>query len=433
MYELFEININKSLTISGLALGKFLTYHYDNNSLALIKDKSIYNDLKLAYYGGITEVYRPYGENLYYYDVNSLYPYVALQDMPGNKCTQIDYLGQQPNLNELFGFFYCEIEVTENKYIGLLPYRTSKGLVFPLGNWRGWYFSEEIKLAVSQGYKVNIIKGYKFNRVCDVFKSYINDIYKIKSSTKDSVERNLSKSLLNNLLGRFGLDINKATSKILSHDSYATIAAKYPIVSETTLEDNWHIISYLPSVDPSLCKSLGIDMVKLINKFNIPDESVSGYKDVSISVSAAVTSYGRIHMSKLKLAILDQGANIYYSDTDSIITDKALDTNLVDANILGKLKLEHKVSKGYFISSKTYALVLEDGSTVFKAKGLNSLSLTLNDYINMLKGELITTGIKTISEKNYFLADRFLLKIKVSPWILLLTLKEVKYIVIISE
>lgn len=142
--------------------------------------------------------------------------------------------------------------------------------------------------------------------------------------------------------------LNKATSKILSHDSYAEIASKYPIVSETTLEDNWHIISYLPSVDPSLCESLAIDMVKLINKFNIPDESATGFKDVSISVSAAVTSYGRIHMSKLKLAILNQGANIYYSDTDSIITDRPLDTNLVDTNLLGKLKLEHKVSKAFF-------------------------------------------------------------------------------------
>lgn len=65
------------------------------------------------------------------------------------------------------------------------------------------------------------------------------------------------------------------------------------------------------------------------------------------------------------------------------------------------MKLEYEIVKGYFISSKTYALVLKDGSTVFKAKGLNSDSLTLNDYINMLDGQTVTTGIKTTSIKNY--------------------------------
>ena len=97
-YDLFGININKSLTISGLPLGKFLTPHYEDNTLPLIKDRGIYNDLKLSYYGGITEVYKPYGENLFYYDVNSLYPYVALQDMPGNICNYVDYLDTKPKI-----------------------------------------------------------------------------------------------------------------------------------------------------------------------------------------------------------------------------------------------------------------------------------------------------------------------------------------------
>ena len=48
-----------------------------------------YNDIKQAYFGGNTEVYKPRGKYLYYYDVNSLYPYVALQDMPGLTCSKI--------------------------------------------------------------------------------------------------------------------------------------------------------------------------------------------------------------------------------------------------------------------------------------------------------------------------------------------------------
>ena len=39
--------------------------------------------IRRGYYGGHTDVYIPYGENLHYYDVNSLYPFSMLRDMPG--------------------------------------------------------------------------------------------------------------------------------------------------------------------------------------------------------------------------------------------------------------------------------------------------------------------------------------------------------------
>jgi len=88
-FQEFDINIANSNTIAGLALGKFLKHYYKDDSLGLIKEKRLFNDIKKAYYGGITEVYKPYGKDLYYYDVNSLYPYVALQDMPGRFCSEI--------------------------------------------------------------------------------------------------------------------------------------------------------------------------------------------------------------------------------------------------------------------------------------------------------------------------------------------------------
>lgn len=58
-----------SLTISGLALQIYMKDHYKNGVIPLINDKNLYNNIKNAYYGGITEVYKPYGENLQYYDV----------------------------------------------------------------------------------------------------------------------------------------------------------------------------------------------------------------------------------------------------------------------------------------------------------------------------------------------------------------------------
>lgn len=70
----YDIDMLDCLTISNLAMKLFMTKYYNN--ISNINKLSLYNDVKLAYYRGITEVYKPRGINLYYYDVNSLYTYV---------------------------------------------------------------------------------------------------------------------------------------------------------------------------------------------------------------------------------------------------------------------------------------------------------------------------------------------------------------------
>jgi hypothetical protein len=64
----------------------------------------MFNDIYQGYFGGITEVYKPHGKNLYYYDVNYLYPAAALNPMPGSNCVFIHNLYDY-NSDELFGFF----------------------------------------------------------------------------------------------------------------------------------------------------------------------------------------------------------------------------------------------------------------------------------------------------------------------------------------
>ena len=77
--------ITDSLTISKLAMNiLYSNYLTENKSLPLINNKTIYNFIKKGYYGGITEVYRPYGENLFYYDINSMYPFVSKNKLPLN-------------------------------------------------------------------------------------------------------------------------------------------------------------------------------------------------------------------------------------------------------------------------------------------------------------------------------------------------------------
>lgn len=100
----YNINMTESITISGLAVRIFLKDYYNNN-IPVINKPSIYRDIKQGYSGAITEVYKPSGNNLFYYDVNSLYPYVALQDMPGLTCSKINYYEYNKDICSLFGFF----------------------------------------------------------------------------------------------------------------------------------------------------------------------------------------------------------------------------------------------------------------------------------------------------------------------------------------
>jgi hypothetical protein len=120
-------------TISSLAMKLYLNQYYNDN-IPNINKHSIYTDIKQAYYGGITEVYRPYGENLYYYDVNSLYPFAALNDMPGLNCKKVNFHNPSNHITDLFGFFYCKIESPLDLYLGLLPIRNKTGIMMPSGS-----------------------------------------------------------------------------------------------------------------------------------------------------------------------------------------------------------------------------------------------------------------------------------------------------------
>jgi DNA polymerase type B, organellar and viral len=127
----YYLQVTDCLTISRLALNIFFKDYLKGTKLPII-GRNMFSDIKEAYYGGVTEVYRPYGRDLLYYDVNSLYPFAALNPMPGTDCTFIENVVNNIDLKYLFGFFYCEVETGDN-YLGLLPVHTKEGLIMPNG------------------------------------------------------------------------------------------------------------------------------------------------------------------------------------------------------------------------------------------------------------------------------------------------------------
>lgn len=399
-----NIQMTEGLTISRLALNKFLFYYMGESKLALINKPEIFNFIYKGYYGGQTEVYIPYGKNLYYYDVNSLYPFAALNDIPGHECTYIESLDESGlELKDLFGFFYARVKTNE-QYLGLLPFK-DKGLKFPNGEFEGVWSSEELKFAFDNGYKVTVLKGYNFNRLLNVFDKFINELYDKKLNSTGAI-RAMIKSLLNNLIGRFGLAINKPVSKTLTLKELENILLTREVYSQQSITEDLFLVSYNPEISDKICTEHGLDYFKIIAKelkSNLELNHADKFSDVSLGVSAMINSYSRIYMNKIKLKILKHGGKIYYSDTDSLVVDfplEELDPKLVGSG-LGQFKLEYKdITEALFITNKTYYLQLKNGQVIVKAKGIKNKSLTPEAIKSMYLNNKDITAIKTESVKN---------------------------------
>lgn len=159
IYIHFNVQMTDSLTITRLALNIFKSKYYKEHSIPAINKLFLFNFIKEGYYGGVTDVYRPHGRNLVYIDVNSLYPYAALNSLPGTECYFLESFQEKGlDLDKLFGFFYAKVK-TNNLYIGLLPVHKDGRLIQPNGEFEGIWSSEELKFAKSKGYEIKVIKG----------------------------------------------------------------------------------------------------------------------------------------------------------------------------------------------------------------------------------------------------------------------------------
>lgn len=240
---------------------------------------------------------------------------------------------------------------------------------------------------MKNGYSIKIIEGYAFDEVPSYFKDYVLDLFELKAKSTGSA-RIVNKSLLNNLLGRFGLNIFKPVSETVDASKLDYLLCTRKINNKIEINKNTYLVNYQPIIDYQTCCDHGLDYLKVVhserNKSNL-EKHLDLFQDVSIFISALIASYARVFMLQIMLDIERIGGKIYYTDTDSLVTDmplEKLDPKLVGKG-LGQFKFEYLIKEGYFISNKTYCLVLEDNSTIIKCKGVQNDSLTLEDFKTM--------------------------------------------------
>nr|YP_002000420.1 putative DNA polymerase of type B [Oedogonium cardiacum]YP_002000457.1 putative DNA polymerase of type B [Oedogonium cardiacum]ACC97262.1 putative DNA polymerase of type B [Oedogonium cardiacum]ACC97293.1 putative DNA polymerase of type B [Oedogonium cardiacum] len=167
--------------------------------------------LRSAYFGGRTELYKPQTSNGYVFDINSLYAFALMYDMPyGSPIYENEYKNWTTNEFESFFGFLKIIFITPPNYdiLPVLPRRYPPPIshnVYCLGIGEGWYFSEEIKLARQKGYKLKILESIKFTPHKG-FEKFVRDFFSIRQQYPKGHPLNLlAKLILNSTYGRFGI------------------------------------------------------------------------------------------------------------------------------------------------------------------------------------------------------------------------------------
>ena len=209
------------------------------------------------------------------------------------------------------GIYYVKVRVKENKRIPLLTldFKKFQSLVFPVGTFKTVATGRE--LIESNAKILEVYWGYIFDTFGKIFKSYVEYFYEKRKNAKNKFEELLYKTIMNSTYGKFGQ--NKFGLKI-----------------------------------------------KKEGKTWIFEDQYLGYRGFANVVWAIqVTSEARIYMYKIMNELYKKGVKIYYTDTDSIHTDRPIpESKLIGISKtgLGKLKLEGVFDKGTYIAEKEYVL-----------------------------------------------------------------------------
>lgn len=319
----FNVSYKRAITIAQQSMQIF-RQNFLNNPIPTYESREA--DIRKAYYGGRVEIFKLHGENLHYYDVNSLYPYVMKHfPMPvgvpvKNYCMTIQH----------FGIAYCEVEVPTTLKIPVLPYKqkTKQGykLIFPKGKFKGWYCTPELQKAEELGYKIKVFYGYEFKQEF-LFTRYIDELYAIKQNAKKgSVDFIKSKLLMNSLYGKFGQHREKQQIVMFPKDT------------------------------------IGLEPMDFFGDTPFfVEKKYSKAKHILPAIAAFVTCYARLHLYKYL-----ETADPLYCDTDSCVTAQELTTS----NELGDIKDEipEGIAEAIFLLPKMYAIKTTKGE-IIKCKG----------------------------------------------------------------
>ena len=392
-----------------------------------------------AFFGGRTETFKLFSTEapISYVDYVSLYPFTQMKRPYPIGHPEIILDNFRP-LEEYFGIIKCKILPPDRLHIPVLPIHSgrTRKLIFALCRtcaecaqtepcqhdeteraMVGTWFSEELKLAVRKGYKIlKIYSVWHFEEKSKgLFAGYVRTFYKkkllsskppyqseeemanyikqveakegikildIKSFEENPGMRQLTKLMLNNLWGRFGMQENMSKSTFVG--SFQELAKL--LQNEDIEVQGLRVISE--------------KQVQVIHRSKDLDHLATA-KDTNIFIAVATTAWARIHLYEALDKVHDR---VLYCDTDSVIYARG-ETNLETGHFLGEMTDEldsgDEITEFVSPAAKNYAFKTRNGSCVVKVKGftMNCVNAPVFTFENMKRVVLGCVSFAAESER----------------------------------
>ena len=326
--KLKKMNIKFKMTIGGIALEDFKQNHLKK---PLFQEPEINRIIAFkGYYGGRTETFkRGTFQDVYCFDVNSLYPSVMLKDFPNPNKFKLLPKGSEYIINKYDGVSNIIIEIPSMKYPPL-PVKLDGKLIFPTGIIQGYYCHNEIRNALKFGARIlDVNETLFYSKSEPLFKDFVEYHYKkrLEYQKENSPLEIMEKLILNNLYGKFGFNY-KETSTIIPINQFDY---KKHVEKATFLK---------PLFDGKFISTTSTNIVAPAYSFPI--------------ISAYVTAYARIELYKY-LSDERLKDKIIACDTDSIFLHN-YKGEIQTSDELGAMKLEKGFPVNYsiFVRPKMY-------------------------------------------------------------------------------
>jgi len=229
------------------------------------------------------------------------------------------------------------------------------------------------------------------NKSNELFREFVDKYTQMKIQAEkegNNALRTIIKFILNSLYGRFGLKYEPYKIEFVDSDKANQISINHEVFDRVYINDDIEYIKY--TTHPSdILKELNRDEY---NKLKAKTDLDGKYVVRDLNISAMITSHAAILMNPF---LNDAKNPCYYTDTDSTFNKYPLDPELV-GNELGKFSFKGIAKRAYFISPKTYCLVMEDDTVIIKCKGLKNNLLNENHFKELLSGKTVSIETEKI-------------------------------------
>ena len=360
---------NFAPTIAGQSFNAF-RHKFMSENIYIHVNENIIDDERMAYHGGRTECFKlgKIKGNSYMYDFNSMYPSVMRDfEYPKKYLTSAIY----PTKNKLKQLVKdycliakCKVEVKEPVF----PKRENGKLIFPIGCFETYLTTREIQYALENKIMILVSRIHIYEKA-NLFKDYVDFFYKLKVKYRNENNDSfcyLCKLFLNSLYGKFG-QRNKQYE--LSNQSFPVDGQYYEVETK-----------------------------QLYRVINGKTEKLTGLKegvDSFVSIPAHITADARMKLWKLIKKLGRQ--NVFYCDTDSVITSKRMN----ETKELGGVSLKDKSNHLVIYGNKDYEFGKD---IVMKGIKKDAIKINGNEFRQVqfegLAGAIANDRINSVIIKN---------------------------------